>query len=350
MVFVLFLNELLAGSLSPIAIQILTAATIVGVILLNLASVRVNGIVAAAITWLKILLVVGIGLSAFVLGDGSWTNFAASGAAGSCAGVDAHARLGLAGFGAATVSALWAYNGWADLSFVAGEVRDPARTLPRATILASVVVIVLYLLINAAYFYALGAVEIANAGEDASVVAMVVTRLLGAGGAAALTAGLMLSTLGALHSTALSVSRIPYAMARDGLLPSALARVSPKTRVPANAVLVLGACALGFAFSGTFDVLTDLIVFVLLFFNGLGVASVYVLRRKLPALARPYRTWGYPIVPALFLGASVYLMVNTLLTTPGRALAGIGIVGAGLPIYLLYARRLPPNRIEDWVT
>ena len=138
-------------------------------------------------------------------------------------------------------------------------------------------------------------------------------------------------------------------MARDGLLPRALGTVSPKTRVPANAVIVLGACAVGFAFSGTFDVLTDLIVFVLLFFNGLGVASVYVLRRKLPGLARPYRTWGYPLVPALFLCVSAYLMMNTLIATPGRALAGLCIVAAGLPVYIFYARRLPPSRIEDWM-
>ena len=195
MVFVLFLNELLARSLSPLNIQILTAATILVVILLNLASVRFNGILASAITWLKIFLVAGIGISAFLFSDGSWSNLAQSGAAGSCTGVETGLRSGLAGFGAAVVSALWAYNGWADLSFVAEEVRDPGRTLPRATLVASLLVIVLYLLINAGYFFALGASEITNSGEDSSVAAMLATRLLGAGGAAALTVGLMLSTL-----------------------------------------------------------------------------------------------------------------------------------------------------------
>jgi len=104
-----------------------------------------------------------------------------------------------------------------------------------------------------------------------------------------------------------------------------------------------------FAFSGAFDVLTDLIVFMLLLFNGLAVAAVYVLRRTLPNAVRPYRVWGYPVVPALFLVGTVYLMINTLIATPGRALAGLGLVGLGLPIYVYYARRLPPSRPEDWL-
>lgn len=341
MVFVIFLNDLMAGALSPSQVQLVTAATIILVILLNLATVHFNGLLASLVTLMKILLVAGIGISAFLLSDGTWANFAGSGSTGSCAGVEPGSRLGLVGFGAAIVSALWAYNGWADLSYVAEEVRDPARTLPRATISASLLIILLYLLINAGYFYALGAPAIANSPQESSVAGLVVTRLFGAAGAAALTVGLMVSTFGALHSTALTVARIPYAMGRDGLLPGALGKVTERTRVPANAILVLGTCAIAFAFSGTFDILTDLIVFALLFFNGLGVASVYVLRRKLPELPRPYRAWGYPYVPAIFLAASAYLMINTLLTTPWRALTGVAIVLAGLPVYFFFARRLP---------
>jgi APA family basic amino acid/polyamine antiporter len=116
-----------------------------------------------------------------------------------------------------------------------------------------------------------------------------------------------------------------------------------------NSVLLVGACAVGFAFSGAFDVLTDLIVFMLLLFNGLSVAAVYVLRRTLPNAVRPYRVWGYPVVPALFLVGTVYLMINTLIATPGRAMAGLGIVALGLPLYAYYSRRLPPSRPEDWL-
>jgi APA family basic amino acid/polyamine antiporter len=145
------------------------------------------------------------------------------------------------------------------------------------------------------------------------------------------------------------MSRVTFALARDGLLPSALAKVSPRTKVPANAVLLIGVCAIGFALSGTFDIMTDMIVFALLLFNGLAVASVYVLRRKMPDAERPYRTWGYPVVPALFLLATAYLMINTLIATPGRALAGLGIIALGIPVYMYFARDKPPAKLEDWM-
>lgn len=119
--------------------------------------------------------------------------------------------------------------------------------------------------------------------------------------------------------------------------------------MPTHSIVALGAVAVAFALSGTFDILTDLIVFALLLFNGLAVASVYVLRRHLPEARRPYRVWGYPLVPALYLLATLYLMVNTLVATPGGALAGLGIVELGLPVYLYYARRLPPARMDDWL-
>ncbi len=348
-VFVIFLNDLLGGTLSPLQIQLLTVGTIVAVTLLTLASMHTNGLLATVVTALKMLLVAGIGVAAFLLSDGSWSHYSGSAAGAACEGVASGARFGVAGFGAAVVGALWSYNGWANVSFVAEEVREPGRTLPRALISGSVLVIGLYLLINAGYFYALDPLLVANVPEDSSVAGLVLTRLLGAGGASVLTVGMMLSTFGALHSTSLAVARMPFAMARDGLLPRLFATISPRARVPTYAVLLVGACALGFVFSGTFDVLTDLIVFVLLLFNGLSVAAVYVLRRTLPNAARPYRVWGYPLVPALFLLATACLMINTLVATPGRALAGLGIVALGLPLYAYYARRLPPSRPEDWL-
>jgi len=348
-VFVVFLNDLLGGTLSPSQIRWLTLGAILAVTLLTLASMHVNGWLATIVTALKVLLVAGIGIAAFLFSDGSWSHYAASAAGGACEGVAASARLGLAGFGAAVVGALWSYNGWANVSFVAEEVREPGRTLPRALIGGSLLVIALYLLVNAGYFYALDPLFVANVPEGSSVAGLVLTRLLGAGGASLLTIAMMLSTFGALHSTSLAVARMPFAMARDGLLPPLFAVVSPRSRVPRHAVLLVGACAVGFAVSGAFDALTDMIVFVLLLFNGLGVAAVYVLRRRLPDTPRPYRVWGYPVVPALFLLATACLMIGTLIATPARALAGVAIVASGLPVYAWYARRLPPSRPEDWL-
>lgn len=347
--FAIFFNDLIGGKLGPQQAQLVAVGTLIAVTLLCVASVRTNGYLATIITALKVALVAGIGVAAFLFGDGTWDHFAESGAGGTCEGVSESARAGMAGFGAAVVGALWSFTGWVVVSFVAEEVIAPGRTLPRALIAGSAILIALYLLINAGFFYMLSPQAVASVPETSSVAGEALVRLLGAGGVALMAGGLMLSSFGTLHSGFVAIPRVPFAMARDGLFPRALAHISPRTRVPSRAVLLMGACAIAFALSGTFDVITDLIVFVLLFFNGLAVASVYVLRRKLPDAERPFRTWGYPVVPGLFLVATGYLMINTLLTTPGRALAGIGIVALGLPIYFHYSRRLPVARLDDWL-
>ena len=178
----------------------LTVGTVAAVTLLTLASMHSNGILATVVTALKVALVAGIGIAAFVFSDGSWAHYAASGAAGTCQGVSASARLGINGFGAAVVGALWSYNGWADISFVAEEVRAPGWTLPRALIGGSALIIGLYLLINAGYFYSLEPLAVANVPEATSVASVVMVRTLGAGGVSLLTVGVMLSTFGALHA------------------------------------------------------------------------------------------------------------------------------------------------------
>jgi APA family basic amino acid/polyamine antiporter len=237
------------------------------------------------------------------------------------------------------VGALWAYNGWSDLSMVAEEVRDPDRTLPRAIIGASLLIIALYLFVNLGYFHVLSPTQIAGLPEEASVAGAVMMKLFGAGVASMLTLGMMIANFGALHSTFLSVSRLPFAMARDGLLPRTLAMISPRTHVPSRAIIALGAVAIGFAFSGTFDMLTDVIVFMLLVFNGLAVAAIFVLRRRHPDAPRPYRVPAYPLVAGLFLTGTGFLIVNTLIATPWRALASIAVVVTGLPVYVWYRKR-----------
>jgi len=348
-VFAIFFNDVIGGTLPPGLSKLVAVGAIVAVTLLGLARIRTNGHFATVLTILKIAVVAGIGLAAFVFGDGSLGHFAQSGAAGTCENVAATARLGLAGFGAAVIGALWSFTGWSIVTYVAEEIREPERTLPRALISGSVILTAIYLLANAGYFFVLTPQEVASVPESSSVAGEVLIRLIGAGGVSLMAAGLMASSFGSMHAGMVTQTRMAYAMARDGLLPRSLATVSERARVPTHAVMLVGTFAIAFALSGTFDVITDLVVFVLLLFNGLAVASIYVLRRKLPDVPRPYRMWGYPIVPALYLGATIYLMINTLLATPGRALAGIGIVALGLPVYFYYARRLPKARMEDWL-
>ncbi len=346
--FVVFLNDLVGGTLPAWAVGLLPAVVLGVVTVLNLASVRASGHLATALTAAKVALVLGIGVGAFVRGDGSWGHFAQSGASASCADVPASARFGVAGFGAAMIGALWSYNGWQYMVGVAGEVRRPSWTLPRALVGATVLIVVLYLLVNAAYFYVLAPEAVASVSTASSVAREVAVRSLGAGAATAMAAGLVLSTFGTLYTSILTVSRVPFAMASDRLLPAAFARVTPQARVPRNAVLLTGALGVLFSASSTFDVLTDLFVFATLLFQALTVAAVFALRRTQPDAERPVRTWGYPVVPALYLLAVGFLLVNTIVATPGRAIAGLGLIALGLPVHAFYARRLPPDDPADW--
>ena len=163
-----------------------------------------------------------------------------------------------------------------------------------------------------------------------------------------MSAGLMISAYGTLHTTLLSGPRIPFALARAGLLPGALARIS-SSGVPAVAVLTIGLWSIVLAMSGTFDILTDIYIFILWIFFGMNGAAVFILRRRFPDANRPYRAWGYPVVPALFLLMTVFLLINTLVATPMRAFAGIGLIVIGLPIYEYFNRRSVAKEPLNWL-
>lgn len=337
-IFVVFLNDLIGGALPPLAIQTLPLLVIAVATGINFGSVRSNGLTAAILTAVKIALVLLVGLGAFLLADGSWGNYSMGGAAGTCEGVRDSAKLGLNGFGAAMLGALWGYNGWAVIAALGGEIKDPGRTLPRALIGGTLTVIALYLIINAAYFYVLTPVEVASVAESSSVANEAASRFFGPGIAALMSAGLMISAYGTLHTTLLTGPRVPFALARAGLLPASLAWISVNG-VPTVAVLVIGIWSVVLATSGTFDILTDTYIFVLSVFFGMCGAALFILRRRLPNASRPYRVWGYPFVPGLYLLVTVYLLINTVVATPLRAIGGIGLIVVGLPLYEYFNRR-----------
>lgn len=337
-IFVAFLNGLTGNRLPSIAVNLLPLVVIAAATVINLASVRSSGWTAAALTMVKVALVLLVGLGGLLLADGSWDNFALSGAAGSCEGVPDSAKLGLSGFGAAMLGALWGYNGWAIIAALGGEIRNPSRTLPMALIGATLTVIALYLIINTAYFYVLTPLDVASVSESSSVALEAALRFLGPGVTVLMAAGLMISAYGTLHTTLLTGPRVTYALARAGLMPSILARVSANG-VPAVSVLAIGIWSVFLAATGTYDILTDIYIFVLWVFFGMNGAALFVLRRRAPGADRPYRVFGYPVIPALFLLATVFLLLNTLVATPLRALAGIGLIVVGLPVYRYFARR-----------
>jgi basic amino acid/polyamine antiporter, APA family len=274
-----------------------------------------------------------------LLAPGAWGHLAMSGAGGICEGVSASTRGGLAGFGAAMLGAMWAYDGWANVAPLAGEVRDPATNLPRAFVRGTLVVSVLYVFANLAYFFVLTPIEIANVSPASSVATEVASRFLGPTAITLMAAALMMSSFGSLHTSVLATARIAYAMARDRLFFPWLGRISSRTRVPVAALVAQGVWACVLALSGSFDTLTDYAVFAFAIFYGLSAASVFVLRRTRPAATRPYRTWGYPVVPAVFLLGIVWLVVNTAVTAPVQSAIGIGLMLLGLPVYGYFARR-----------
>lgn len=319
-------------------LHLVASAAIAVVTIVNCAAVTVGGRIASVLAALKVALVLGVGLAAMVLARGDWAHFALSGAGAICEGVPAMARGGLAGFGAAMLGALWAYNGWNEVTYVAGEVKEPQRNLPVAIIGGIGVIAALYVFANVAYFYVLTPAAVAGTSASSSVATEVVTRFLGTRAAGVMAGALAMSIFGSLHVVALVSARIPYAMARDGLFFRPLARLSPHTRVPITALLAQGLWAIVLVLSGSYDTLTDYAIFAVLIFVALATASVFIGRPASAGIQHTYRTWGYPLTPVLFLLVAGWIVVNTLIATPGRALAGIGLMALGLPFYWYWSR------------
>jgi APA family basic amino acid/polyamine antiporter len=338
--FAIFLNIVSGGTLQahPATLPLVASGAIVLVTLINCAAVQVSGRFASAAAALKVAIVSGVGIGAFLLARGDWAHFGMSAAGAACDGVGAAARGGVAGFGAAMMGAMWSYNGWNEVTYVAGEVKEPQRNLPRAIIGGLGIIAALYILANVAYFYVLSPGEVAAIPGSSSVATEVVTRFLGPRSAGVIAAALAMSVFGSLQVVTLVSARIPYAMARDGVFFSRLARLSPGTRVPVLALLVQAVWAVILVYSGSYDTLTDYAIFAVLIFVALSTASVFVFRRRQPDAPRAYRTIGYPVVPVVFLIVAAWLIVNTFIATPGRALAGVGLMLAGLPFYWYWTR------------
>jgi amino acid transporter len=248
--------------------------------------------------------------------------------------------LSIAPFGLALVSVLWAFDGWADLSFVGGEVKDPRRNLPRALIIGTLAVIAVYLAANLAYLAVLSIDEIRSSRLVAAEVAQ---RLVGSPGVVFVALTVMLSTFGTLNGSLLTAPRIFFAMADDRLFFAPFGRVHPRFVTPYVSIAVTAALGIVFVLVRTFEQLADAFVTAIIPFYALGVASVFVLRRR-AGYEPPFRVPGYPVVPLLFVLATVYLLANALIDPASRwATAGVlGTIVLGVPVYYLtVGRRVP---------
>ncbi len=364
--FAVFLNDLLGGGLRTTllqtnlfgfdyeltSLQLVAVLMIVIVTVINCASVSFSGQVATVLTFVKIALVLLVGVGAFLLADGSFSHFGMTNAGGACEDVAQTAMYGVAGtsfaagFGAAMLGALWGYDGWNNLTLVAGEVKNPQRNIPLALIGGTILIIFLYVFINFAYFYVLDPTEIANVSKDSSVAREVAARFLGAGAVVLMTVGLMASSIGTLHTSVLTGARVPYAMAQDGLMLESLGKLS-KTRVPIGALIVQGIWACLLALSGSFDTLTDYVIFGSWIFYAFVTASVFVFRKKYPDAERPYKAFGYPLVPILFLLVAGWLLITTMMSNPQQSFIGIFLILLGLPVYYYLTVRNNLPRAEE---
>jgi APA family basic amino acid/polyamine antiporter len=358
-----FLNNQLAYVLAsfnvigyPVEISTLQIVALMMIVIfttLNCASVSVSGQIATVLTFVKIALIAFVGIGAFVWVTGDFSHFSMMNTGGTCEGVSDAAHFGApgysftAGFAAAMLGALWGYDGWNNLTFVAGEVKNPNRNIPLAIIGSTVLIIILYVFVHIGYFYVLDPTTIASVSKNSSVAKTVIAMFFGgdaAGVATGLgitifTVGLMLSSLGTMHTSMLSGSRVPYAMAKDGLMFKVFGSLSI-TGVPVTALVFQGMLASLLALTGSFDTLTDYVIFASWIFYALVTASIFVFRRRYPDAERPYRAWGYPVVPVVFLLVAGWLLVNTIITSPTQSLTGLGFIILGLPVYYYFNSRV----------
>ena len=251
----------------------------------------------------------------------------------------------IAPFGLALVSVLWAFDGWADLSFVAGEVKDPRRTLPRALIMGTLAVIAIYLLANVAYLSVMSVDEIRHSPLVAADVAL---RLVGTPGVLFVATTVMLSTFGTLNGSLLTAPRIFFAMADDGLFFKPVAKVHPKFETPYVAISLTAALGIVFVLLRTFEQLADAFVTAIVPFYALGVASIFVLRKR-EGYDPPYRAPLFPLIPSLFVLATIYLLVNAIIDPGSRnpTLAVLGIILVGIPVYYATVGRQTATTTQD---
>ncbi len=305
--------------------QIFAMGLILALGAVNYVGVKVGGNVQIVVTLVKVALI------AFVIAAGLFYGHPVEGPSAPVPTPPIQT-----GFIAALVAALWAYDGWNNVGMVASEIRDPKRNLPLALIGGTMAVIVIYMMANWAYFRVLTPADVAG---HKLVAAEMMQRIQGPAGAAAVSIAAMISIFAALNGSILTGARVPYAAAKDGLFFPAVARVHPTYHTPGVSIILMTIWSSILVLSGKYDDLFNFVIFGSWILYAMATASVFVLRRKRPDLPRPYRTLGYPVVPALFLVGAAILEVRTLIDKPVQALAGIGLMALGLPFYFYWRGR-----------
>jgi APA family basic amino acid/polyamine antiporter len=307
--------------------QLIAIAAAIFISFVNYLGIKKAGEFQLVFTVLKVGIIVAIALIGFSYAGGSWGNFAT---------IFTGAKGGIAGFMAALVAALWAYDGWNDLNMVSGEIRNPERSIPIALIAGVALVGILYMLVNAAVQYVLPASAIAASPRPASDA---IELVLGNLGAAIVSAGMALSMLVAMNGTIMSGARIPFAVARDGYFFRSLAKVHPVFRTPSTSIVVQAILSVGLLLLGaSFRQLFSITIFSEWLFYMIAGSTIFVFRRREPDTHRPYKMWGYPVLPSVFVAASAVLLYYTFTDNLRNSGLGVLVILAGIPVFYVFAR------------
>lgn len=326
-VFAEHVHRLLGVESSESRVALTTCATLVSLTIINTFNVRVGSGVSVVLTALKIVALLAIvGLAACVPGAPAASQPAGSLTYGNVALVAAVVSV--------MSSVLWTYDGWSDVGAIAGEVQAPQRTLPRVFFLGTVAVILLYVAVNGAYFHI---IPLGEMRQQSTVAPLAMQRLLGAAGDTVVTLIVIVSTLGSTHGSIITGARVTFAQARDGLLFRSLGHVWRVSQTPAVSLWVQAAlCCLAVLLLRSFQNMIDTFNFTMWIFYGLAGASVIILRIRRPEADRPYRCWGYPLVPLLFVASAAGITGLSIYASPATTLPWLGVLAAGVPAYYLW--------------
>lgn len=312
----------------------------------NYYGVKFGGGIAAFFTTMKVVAILALVIIGFAIGNGSFDNFTTG------SQIVNHSGWGMVlAFTAALSGAFWAYDGWNNITYIAGEVKQPQRNIPLGLFWGTIIVITVYFLINLAYLYILPIDQMAQSTLVAADAAKAIMGNLGGG---FIAAAVMISTFGTSNGTIMVSARVYYAMAEKQVFFPSLGTIHPKFRTPSTSLVVQSIWTSILILSGTFDTLTDMLIFVSWIFYGMGAAGVFVLRKKMPNAERPYKVWGYPVIPAIFVVFSFFFVVLTLYNdinnyiinnfAPGepriiKSAFGLLFVAIGIPLYVYFKKR-----------
>ncbi|MDP3147512.1 MAG: amino acid permease [Ignavibacteria bacterium] len=305
------------------AVAILCILFLTGV---NYIGVVFGGLVQTIVTFIKIASILLLSFVLLFFGNGSTANFFYNFHLPAETSTNLIAMIGLA-----LAGAFWAYDGWNNVTFVAGEIKEPQHNVPKALLYGTLIVMAVYVLINVAYLYVLPIEEMKNYPLVASAAA---EKIFGSMGASIIAIAVIVSTFGAVSGSILTTARVPFAMARTKLFFTSLGKVHPKFATPHVSLVVQGVWSAVLVLSGSFDTITDYVIFAAWLFYMLGAIGVFVLRKKMTDEKRPYKVWGYPYTPAIFIVFSFLFLINSVVSDTQNAAMGLILILLGLPVYV----------------